>query len=347
MKLLVGNQFWDDLYYRLDNCKSTVVIQFMTFEGDETGLKLANKLIELSKRKIKIQLLIDCFTDFKVSDTLWFKSEVKDEVLATKKMIADMELAGIEVKRTRPFGWFGQNILARNHKKIVVIDDYAYLGGINVSDHNKEWFDFMIGISGENKVESIKKDFDSTFSGTEINLSENNIYTTKELEKKFYELIKNAEEEIIISSPYILDRQLLKILRTKKDIPKTVYTLKQNNIGVVNLISSYLFRKIPKTNTNVYFFKQFSHAKFMLVDKKYLLVGSSNFNQHSFYLMQEIGLVIEEKSFIDNFYKQVITESEFELSKPGKRNLLSNMFNYMVSYFLWLNTSLSFTKVLK
>jgi cardiolipin synthase len=347
MKLLIGHNFWTDLYLRLENCKSEIKIQFMTFEGDETGLKLANKLIELSKRNIKIQVLIDCFTDAFVSDTLWFKSSVKDEVIATKRMINDMTLAGIEVKRTHPYGFLGLNFLARNHKKIVVIDDYAYLGGINVSDHNKEWFDFMIGISKESKVKTVKSDFESTFSGTETNFSENNIYTTKKLVEKYYDLIKNAKEEIIISSPYILDRSLLKTLRINKNIHKEIYTLKQSNTGVLNLSSPYMLRKIIKNNADVYFFKQFSHAKFLLIDRKYLLVGSSNFDKLSFSLLQEIGLLIEDKKFIDDFYKKIIEEQEFEKAKKAKRNLLSNLLNYMISYFISLNSIIVHNKVLK
>ena len=159
-------------------------MQFMTFEGDATGLKLADKLIALSKKGVKVRVIIDCFTDIYVSDTLYTKPQVKEEVEATKKMMADMTEAGIELKRTRPFGFLWVKILARNHKKIVVIDDYAYLGGINISDHNKAWFDFMIGINNHKNIESIKNDFDATFSGKEINSSENGVYTTKKLKEK-------------------------------------------------------------------------------------------------------------------------------------------------------------------
>jgi cardiolipin synthase len=347
MKLLISAHFWADLYNRLDSCENEVRMQFMTFEGDETGLKLANKLIELSKKGIKVKLIVDSFTDYFVSDILWTKPEVKEEVLATKKMMVDMVEAGIELKRTRPFGLFWMNFFARNHKKIIVIDDYAYLGGINISDHNKEWFDFMIGIDKKKSIESILKDFEFTFSGKEVNSSENEIYTTKKLKEKYFDLIKNAKEEIIISSPYVLDRSLLKVLETKKALRKKVYTLKQSNIGILNTVSPYLLKKIPETNTDIYFFKQFSHSKFLLIDRKYLLVGSSNFNEHSFYLLQEIGFVIDDKEFIDDFYKRVIEGSEFEKSKDAKSNLLSYLINHMTSSFLWLNSKIICPKVLK
>ena len=80
MKLLISDNFWADLYHRLDNCKKEVCMQFMTFEGDATGLKLADKLIALSKKGVKVRVIIDCFTDIYVSDTLYTKPEVKEEM---------------------------------------------------------------------------------------------------------------------------------------------------------------------------------------------------------------------------------------------------------------------------
>ena len=59
-----------------------------------------------------------------------------------------LRAAGVAVTFTQPWGpvlFFG---LSRNHKKIYVVDDRAYLGGINISDHNFAWRDFMVAHRG-------------------------------------------------------------------------------------------------------------------------------------------------------------------------------------------------------
>jgi len=333
MKLYIEEEFWTDLYERLDSCQEEIYIQFMTFEGDKTGLELSAKLIELAAKGIKIKVLIDVFTDFYVSDKAIANPTVYKEVFDTQKMMIDMRKAGIQLKRTRPYGLFGKNFLARNHKKIVIIDDYVYLGGMNVSDHNRSWFDFMVGIEDKEVIRVIKRDFSFTFSGREINWGENNVFTTKELEKKYLKLVTNAENEIILSSPYILDLSLLNLLRHKREIKKMILTVRQNNFDIIDKLNPYLLHNIQKINTDIFFYKKFSHAKFLLVDRKYLLIGSSNFGKDSFLTMQEIGIVIEDKKFIDQFYKRVIEGSEFKKCETVPNKFISRIINY-IAYFV-------------
>lgn len=335
MKLYIEEEFWADLYSRLDKCQSEVYLQFMTFEGDKTGLELAKKLMELTKRGVKVRVLIDTFTDFYVSDKVVTNPVVFKEALETKKMITEMRKAGVQLKRTRPYGFLGKNFLARNHKKIVIIDDYVYLGGINVSDHNRSWFDFMVGTGDKEKIRVIKRDFMFTFSGREINWGESNVYTSKELEKKYLRLVASAEKEIIISSPYILDLSLLNILRNKREIKKKIITVRHNNVEIMNKVSPYLMHSIQKINTDILFYKKFSHAKYLLIDRKYLLVGSSNFGKDSFLTMQEIGLLIEDKEFIDNFYERVIKNNEVEKCETVSNKFVSQIMNYIVYFILF------------
>lgn len=335
MELYIEEEFWTDLYKRLDVCQREIYIQFMTFEGDKTGLELSTKLIELARKGIKINVLIDSFTDFYVSDKVCTNPVVFKEVMDTKKMMIDMKKAGILLRRTRPYGFLGKNFLARNHKKIVIIDDYVYLGGINVSDHNRSWFDFMVGTDDSKIIEVIKRDFLFTFSGREIDWGENNVYTTKKLEKIYLKLIANAKEEIIISSPYILDLSLLNLLRNKREIKKTILTVKHNNVDVMNKIGPYLLHSIQKINTDVFFYKKFSHAKFLLVDRKYLLIGSSNFGKDSFLTMQEIGLVIEDKKFIEEFYSRVVEGIEVEKCEKVANKFMSHILTRFIYFILF------------
>lgn len=43
-----------------------------------------------------------------------------------------------------PLGFLLWNYPPRNHKKIVVIDNTVYVGGLNFSDHNFSWHDMMV-----------------------------------------------------------------------------------------------------------------------------------------------------------------------------------------------------------
>jgi len=181
--------------------------------------------------------------------------------------------------------------MIRNHKKIIVVDNVAYLGGVNISDHNFEWFDFMIKITNKKAVDAIVHDFCNTWNGKDRPLHEANIYTNKFLEHKYKELIRNAKEEIIISSPYVLDMSLIHQFQ-HKPVRRVVITSKEGNWGLLNYLSRYITDKLSRMGVEIYHYKRFSHAKFLLVDRKKLLVGSSNFGQENFSALDEIGIVI-------------------------------------------------------
>lgn len=253
-ELLANNEFEKDLYKELNKCKKRVLMQFMTFEGDKTGLKLADKLILLKKRGVDVIVLIDRFTDYYVSDTYYKKKKVRKEVISTKKMIADMKNAGIKLKRTKPVGLFWIHYLIRNHKKIVVIDDLFYFGGMNISDHNFDWNDFMVKITDNDLLPAVVVDFCYTFNGGERHYKYKNILTNKYLEETYYNLIKNAKEEIIISSPYILDYSLINLLNDKK-INRVLLTLKENNYWIINSMADYLNKNLIKNGVGVYWYE--------------------------------------------------------------------------------------------
>jgi len=335
-ELLSDKNFWEDLYRELNKSKKKVYMQFMTFEGDKTGLRLASKLIELKKRGVDVKVLIDRFTDYYVSDTYYKNPSVKKEVISTKKMIQKMEKEGIKIKRTRPYGFLKCFFLARNHKKIIIIDDFCYLGGINISDHNFSWHDFMVKINKKDSVKIILEDFKNTFNGKERDYKSKDVFTNKFLEELYYSLIIGAKKEIIISSPYVLDISLIRLFKKNMNAKKILLTLKKNNYNIINKTSGYLNKKLKEDGAEIFNYPFFSHAKFLLVDREKLLIGSSNFGQESFLFKQEIGILIKDKKFINGFVDKMYEEHKHNLIKyrSKKENLFMPIILVYLSYFL-------------
>jgi len=335
-ELLVKKEFWNDFYNELGSAKKRVYVQFLTFEGDKTGLKLAKELIELKRKGLDVKVLIDRFSDYYVSDTYYKRKEVRDEVIATKAMIEAMEKSGIKVKRTHPYGPGNIFFLDRNHKKIIVIDEVCYLGGMNISDHNKNWYDFMVKIKEKNSLKSVVNDFNYTFAGKFRNYKGNNIITNKKIGKTFSDLIKGAKKEVIISSPYAIDISLIKIFKDKK-IKKVLLTLKNNNQFVITNMSKYIYRRLIEDGMDIFQYSNFSHAKFLVIDRNKLLIGSSNFGKESFISKQEICILIEDKKFVKNFVERLYVNDRKKLVKyrcPRKRFFKQNVYSHFIYYLL-------------
>jgi phosphatidylserine/phosphatidylglycerophosphate/cardiolipin synthase-like enzyme len=87
-------------------------------------------------------------------------------------------------------------------------------------------------------------------------------------------MLSGAEESIVIQTQYILDPTILQILRhqsTKVDLHIIVADT-VDNTEVVNYFGPAVARKLKS---------HYNHTKMILIDGKYLLLGSMNLSDNS------------------------------------------------------------------
>ena len=305
--LLSTDEFVAELKLRLSMAERHIAIQLMTFDGDTAGLGVAELLTAAADRGVEVRLIVDCFAHRFVSDRPVSKPDVRDEYRRTLQMFDDLETAGVDLRFTHPNGWFNLFSLARNHKKLYVIDEVAYLGGVNVSDHNFAWHDFMVRVADGEIRRAVLADFDDTFAGRRRTV-DGPIVTNASLEATFDELVSTARERVVVASPYALDRHLVRRLEASSAASKSVVIAGRNNFRFLQAITPYLSRRLHRAGVELYNYGRFSHSKFLLVDDDALLIGSSNFGRHSFWCNQEIGLVIRDRAFIAEVEAALATE---------------------------------------
>ena len=73
--------------------------------------------------------------------------------------------AGAGVRVTNPLGRNPLRYATRNHKKLLVMDDAVWIGGINFSDHNFAWHDMMLRIEHAPIADWLAAQFDADWSG--------------------------------------------------------------------------------------------------------------------------------------------------------------------------------------
>lgn len=299
-EFLMNSDFVERLCASIDAAERRIYVQVMTFDGDASGLGVAERLIAAVGRGVDVRLTVDSFAFRYVSDVRSTDPVVAEEVAATHAMFDRMEAAGVDVVYVNPFGRFLPWIFFRNHKKIYVIDDDAYIGGINISDHNFAWLDFNIGLLDPGMIEVVAGDFLMTRRG-ERQALDGPIITNQHVESTFAELIGNATESIVVASPYALDDILADQLAEASAPLKVVVAPRENNFVLFRLTDPFLRERCRRLGIELRSFREFFHLKFALIDGKTLLVGSSNFGLHSFRLNQEIAVVIEDPEFIAHF----------------------------------------------
>lgn len=307
--LLQTPEFVTELRRKLDEARDRIDVQLMTFDGDESGQDIADRLLAASARGVKVRLLVDCFVLRFVSDQPVGRPEVAEEAEATLAMYQRLRDAGIELRFTHPHGPGYLFSLARNHKKLFVIDGDVYLGGINVSDHNFAWHDFMIRIDDERIRHAVIEDFEFTLGGGRRSVNDV-VITNAEVGRVFNELVLGAKHSVVLASPYAIDVGLIGVMRRSKAASKRVLATRRSNFLVYRRMSPYLKWRLRRTGTSLAAYRNFSHSKFLLVDDDKLLIGSSNFGRHSFWCNEEICLLITDRDFIDEFTGALLSDIE-------------------------------------
>ena len=307
-RLLDNGEFVAELHQVLRAAERRVLVQVMTFDGDDSGLAVAELMAEASSRGVDVRLLVDLFALRYVSDRPAKDPEVRAEAAETEAMFERLRAAGVAVTFTQPWGpvlLFG---LSRNHKKLYVVDDHAYVGGINISDHNFAWRDFMIGIEDPAVVEVLADDFARTERGERHSLR-GSVITNFEIESAFNDIVSGATRSLVLASPYSLDIGIVKLLEQAQAPSMTVITARENNFRLLRAAEPYIWGRLIRSGAELRTYSDFFHARFLLADDDRLLVGSSNFSRHSFRCNQEVCLLVTDTEFIADFKARMLADT--------------------------------------
>ena len=300
--------------------KESLLIQAMTFEGDNAGRWLIDIMKSCSAKDKR--LLVDSYSKVVINDhfvkSLKYlnDSTFRNEVKATSKLIEEARNADIQVKFTNPVGFFGQKYPLRNHKKMVVVDGRtSFLGGVNFSDHNFSWHDMMVELHDDKLGESLVSDFDTTWSGrnqsTTTKTDEGELYffngiKSQSLYRDFFKHIEGAKKAVQIISPYISE-PLLGVLRSvaANGVEIMIVSPQENNKSIFKNI---ILSEQRKGYFQLKRYSGMSHMKAILIDDNKLIFGSSNYDLVSYYFEQEVVFVSEDETLIQDFKMKVMSE---------------------------------------
>lgn len=308
-----------------------VLTQALTFEGDATGLAMSQLL--LSSNALDRRVIIDSFTRHVVNDRLvWAPGSLLDrtlqaEVRETKQMIDRLRSADVGVRFTGPAGRFLTRLPARNHKKLVAVDDrVAYIGGINFSDHNFAWHDVMLRIEDETLVRFLREDFEGTWSGTQggarcelpgITLYSLDGETNEDAFAHVFELIDGAARSLFVECPYVNGPFLDKLAAARRrGVSVTVVTPMNNNFGLCR--DAMIWHGIHSGFDVRFYPDRMTHMKALVVDGRTLVVGSANFDVLSYRFQQEFMAIVTEQSVVSDFIERVVVP-DLRISTRGEK----------------------------
>lgn len=350
-----GELYYKYLMEEIKKAEKFVFLEYFIIEQGKMFNDICNLLVEKVHQGVDVRLMYDdagCIT--KVSDKF-------DEQL--RKM-------GIKCKVFNPItARLAIQMNNRDHRKITVIDNkVGFTGGINLADeymNEKEvyghWRDQGIMLKGEavtsltfmflkfwDHGESVKSDYSKflihekgNHDGYVIPFSDSPTDDESVSENAHLNIIHAAKEYVYIQTPYlILDNVVSDSLKlaSKNGVDVRIMVPHIPDKKLVNQVTKSNYERLLESGVRIYEYTPgFVHAKTVICDDEFGIIGSINLDYRSYFLHFECGAwMYQSKAILDcrnDFLKTLDECHEVTYEEYMKTNALIRIMRSILNLF--------------
>lgn len=352
--LVDGDAFFPALLEAIRGAESSVHLQTFIFARSRIGGEVLDALAARASEGVEVRLLYDRFGSTFAHFTGYFRGARK---------------AGVKVRsitQANPVkGRFQVNL--RNHRKIAVVDGrVGFVGGINFKDaHHHEWTgdgrirDYHVRVEGpavsDLQLQFVEDWVFATGAAPEDLLGEDYFPQLEErgdavaqvvpggpdregrgLADAVFGAITAAERSLDLVTPYFVpDEPILQALRyaARRGVEVRLVVPRRGNHWYAEQAGRALYEGLLEAGVHI-FERQppFLHAKAIVADEAYAMLGSANLDYRSLHLNFETNLEVGDREFAATVREQVEEEiaasREVELEehrmRPLHRRLVQN-----------------------
>jgi cardiolipin synthase len=309
-----GGDFFPSLLQSFRNAAKSIRLEFYMIKNDGTGKAFADELLSAADRGIKVSLIYDYIGCIDTPSS-YFKR---------------LEGGGV---RCLPFNkpafkklqWLDM----RDHRKVAVIDGKtAFLGGLNIGDEYagygespKRWRDFGMRLDGPSVCELLSI-FQNTWrkegpevsaewfepgvpvaaGDAEVMIVNGTPHHNRSVIRSAYRMaIAGASERIRIVTPYFIPgpRVVRSLLRAAiRGVKVQIVLPSISDVPLVRLAGRAYLAPLLRAGVEVYERQgTILHAKVMLVDDRWVTIGSANLDYRSFHRNYELNVIVDNHEF--------------------------------------------------
>jgi len=304
-----GENFYKAELQAISDAQHNVNVEAYVFQRGEVARRMIDALAERARAGVKVKLVIDALGSFANS----------------KEYFKPLTDAGGQVNWYHPLRWYNwDRANNRTHRELIVIDGRkAFIGGAGIADHwlndkdgKKRWRDTMVLVEGPavgalqgTFVENWLEASGEVICGTDyfpllegegkspamvVNSTASEGGSTR-ARVLFQTLLASAKSSIYMSSPYFLpdsDARDELIRAVKRGVSVKIITPgKRSDHAVTRSSSRRLYGDLLQNGIQIYEYQPtMIHAKILIVDGKWSVVGSTNMDNRSFELNDEVNV---------------------------------------------------------
>lgn len=340
---MFGREKYNDLIEDIKNAKSYIHLEYYIIKSGVLFEEFKHALIKKAHEGVEVKI---------VSDYLGGRFLSDEDI----KILRDNN---IEIYF---FNKFKINMLSkisnfRDHRKMAIIDgEIAYTGGFNIGDeyidlneYYQHWQDFSIRIANSPVV----LEYETFFAQMWFYESKEMLFTPKYYPKydlenvnketlvytfldgpdseetfirdMFVKVIMSATKSLYIATPYFIPDTVVYdaiLIQANSGIDITLVTPGLPDKKSVKLATESYYPELLKSGVKIFEYNGFIHAKKLLADDRYALVGTANLDMRSFNLSFEVCTLLFGGSIIkgikDTFEYEIVNANPIKLKNLKK-----------------------------
>lgn len=341
-----GDQIFPAMLGAIRGARESITFETYIYWSGDIGQKFSDALCERAKAGVKIHVMLD-----------WLGADRIDA-----KFVAAMKAAGIEVERYHPLRWYNWTRMNnRTHRKLLVVDGrIGFTGGVGIADAwegdanaKDHWRDSHYKIEGP-AVAQMQAAFGDNWIKTKAKVLFGSAYYPElaQIGRSRAQVFKSSPNE---GSESVRLMYLLSVASATKSIRlqaayfvpddltiNTIVTARKRGVKIEIIVpgpqtdseivqgaSRPRWSELLDAGVLIYEYQpSLYHCKVLIVDDVWVSVGSTNFDNRSFRLNDEVNLNIYDDVFaaeqvaifqVDKNNSRLMTRTDFrKRSIPGK-----------------------------
>ncbi|MDT8067233.1 MAG: cardiolipin synthase [Terriglobia bacterium] len=344
-----GDHFYAAELDAIRNARSTINMEAYIFHRGDVSRQVLQVLTDRARAGVQVRVVVDAMGSFSTP----------------KRYFNDLRKAGGKMEFYHPLRWnTWMKSNNRTHREVLIVDAAtAFVGGAGIADHwyydrppkHPRWRDEMFRVRGE-AVRSIEGVFlenwleasgeliaGEKFFPAEPEAGETTILVMPSSPSEggstparvlFQTLMASAHKSIQITTPYFLpDKSLTRDLLTARKRGVTVRILvpgSKSDHLMTRSSSRGSYGPLLQAGVEIYEYQpSMIHAKIMVVDDLWSIVGTTNMDNRSFGLNDEVNLAVLDPQLaatLEQQFNQDLAKSQRQTYERWKNRSLWERF---------------------
>ena len=307
-----GPSFYPAALEAIRGARRSVCLEAYIFHQGEIGRMYVEALAERARAGVEVRVTIDAF----------------GSISTPKRFLRPLLEAGGRVQRYNGFNWYRLlRIDNRTHRELLIVDGRtAFIGGAGIADQwykglkgGARWRDTMVRVEGE-AVPNLQATFAENWLAAAGDLLVGEAYFpdiqcphpatalvvnstptvggSTRARVLFQLLLASARHSIDITTPYFLpDKSLMRELCRAVERGVKVRILvpgRKSDHLLTRSTSRAAYGRLLEAGAEVFEYQpSMIHAKILCVDRIWSVVGSTNFDNRSFGINDEVNLAVK------------------------------------------------------